>query len=279
MNNILEIIPNKNIKSFEDIKHYTEYGAEYWIARELMEILSYETWRRFEDVINKAKISCDTTAADSRQEFLPTPAKTIDKGGRPGKDYILSRLACYLIAQNGDPNKKAIADAQRYFASQTRLQELYQLEIEDRKRALLREEMKRHNTHLASAAKNAGVIDNFDYAIFQNFGYKGLYGELDMKDIHSKKKLKRTEKILDFMSSEELAANLFRATQTEAKLKRENIKSKEKANQTHYEIGKEVRETIKKIGGTMPENLKTPQSLKKSISKLKKIDKAKNKLI
>ncbi|MDI9355343.1 MAG: DNA damage-inducible protein D, partial [Cyanobium sp. MAG06] len=228
--------------------------------------------------IKKAIISCDTTGADSSQEFLPTSAKTLDKGGRPGRDYVLSRLACYLIAMNGDPNKKAISDAQLYFASQTRLQELYQLEQEERKRMILREEMKKHNTNLAIAAKQAGVIDPFDYATFQDHGYQGLYGGLNMRDIHNRKKLDKNDNILDFMNSEELAANLFRATQTEAKLKRENIKGKYNANKTHYEIGKKVRGTIAEIGGTMPEDLPKANSIKKTATKLKKIDKAKKKL-
>ena len=273
-----EIIPNKNIKSLEEIKHYTGYGAEFWIARELMPLLDYEKWENFEKVIKKAIISCDTTGADSSQEFFLTPAKTIDKGGRPGRDYVLSRLACYLIAMNGEPSKKAISDAQLYFASQTRLQELYQLEQTERRRMILREEMKKHNTNLASAAKQAGVIDPFDYAVFQNHGYQGLYGGLNMRDIQSRKKLDKNDNILDFMNSEELAANLFRATQTEAKLKRENIKGKDNANKTHYEIGKKVRETIAEIGGTMPEHLPKANSIKKTATKLKKIDKAKKRL-
>ncbi len=255
---------------FDKIKKVTEYGAEYWIARDLMALLGYDTWRRFEDAIQRAVESCNTAGGDASQEFLPAPAKTLDIGGRPGKDYILSRYACYLIAQNGDPSKEEIANAQAYFLIQTRKQEVYQNSIEDKKRVMLREEMKKHNTDLASAAREAGVVESYDYAIFQNFGYQGLYGGLGTKEIHQKKKLKKSQKILDHMGSEELAANLFRATQAEAKLRRENTKGKGNANQLDKEVGAMVRKTIREIGGTMSENLPTPEAIGKAIIRIKK---------
>ena len=258
-----------NIITFDTIKRTTEYGAEYWVARELMSVFGYDTWRRFEDAISRAIEACDTSGNDSSQEFLPVLTKTLEIGGRPGKDYFLSRYACYLIAQNGDPSKPEIASAQTYFAIQTRKQEISEKLLEDRKRVMLRDEMKKHNIDLASATKDAGVIEKYDYAIFQNFGYQGLYGGMGVQDIHKKKGLKKSQKILDHMNSEELAANLFRATQTEAKLKRDKIKGKMKANELHKEVGRMVRKTIKEIGGTMPENLPTVDGIGKAVCRLK----------
>jgi DNA-damage-inducible protein D len=258
-----------SITEFDKIKRITEYGAEYWVARELMTVFGYDTWRRFEDAISRAIEACDNSGNDSSQEFLPVPAKTLEVGGRPGKDYFLSRYACYLIAQNGDPSKDEIAKAQTYFAIQTRRQEISETLLEDKKRIMLRDEMKKHNTDLASAAKNAGVMDGLDYAIFQNFGYQGLYGGLGVQDIHKKKKLKKSQKILDHMGSEELAANLFRATQAEAKLRRENIKGKGNANELHKEVGRMVRRAIREIGGTMPENLPVADGIGKAVTRLK----------
>ncbi|MGP1393011.1 MAG: DNA damage-inducible protein D, partial [Candidatus Cryptobacteroides sp.] len=196
---------------------------------------------------------------------------------RPLESVKLSRYACYLIVQNADPGKEVVANGQTYFAVQTRIAEIKQLDeynrltSEEEKRLFLRNELARHNSQLADAAKNAGVIESRDYAIFQNHGYKGLYGGLDAKAIHARKRLKKSQKILDHMGSTELAANLFRATQTEEKLRRENIKGKTKANQTHYKVGEKVRQTIKELGGTMPEDLPIAESIKRLENKEKKI--------
>ena len=187
----------------------------------------------------------------------------------------LSRYACYLIVQNADPTKEIVATGQTYFAIQTRIQEIRQmdeytsLKSEEEKRIFLRNELKTHNIQLAEAAKGAGVIEPIDYAIFQNHGYMGLYGGLDAKGIHSRKGLKKSQNILDYMGSTELAANLFRATQTEEKLRREEIKGKHEANATHYDVGKKVRQTIRELGGTMPENLPTEESIKEIENKIK----------
>ena len=195
---------------------------------------------------------------------------------RPLESGKLSRYACYLIVQNADPSKEVVANGQTYFAIQTRIAEIKQMDeynrlsSEEEKRLFLRNELARHNSQLADAARHAGVIESRDYAIFQNHGYKGLYGGLDAKAIHARKGLKKSQKILDHMGSTELAANLFRATQTEEKLRRENIKGKTKANQTHYEVGKKVRQTIVELGGTMPEDLPVADSIKSLETKEKK---------
>ncbi|MDD3862188.1 MAG: DNA damage-inducible protein D [Candidatus Gracilibacteria bacterium] len=257
---------------FEKIKKINEYGKEFWSARDLMEPLGYMEWRKFEGAIGRAKESCGNSGQKIEDHFVGADKMikialgTAKEAVRKLQDYHLSRYACYLIAQNGDPRKPEIALAQTYFAIQTRRQEVQDLLMEDSKRVLLRDEIKESNKNLFKTAKKAGVRD---YATFQDFGYMGLYGGLRQKEIHVKKKLKPAQKILDHMGSVELAANLFRATQVDAKIKKENIIGENKANKTHYDVGKKVRKTIKEIGGTMPEKLPSVEHVKESRKRLK----------
>lgn len=259
---------------FESIKYINEYGQEFWYARELQTALEYTEWRNFKKVIDKAIVACKGSDNEVSNHFVEVNKMiSLPKNAeRNVEDYQLSRYACYLIVQNGDPRKKVIALGQSYFAIKTRQQELienFDQLNEGQKRLAIRREMAEHNKQLVAAAKDAGVETTLDYAVFQNYGYRGLYGGLDAKAIHEKKGLSKNQKILDHMGYEELAANLFRATQTEAKLRRDNVQGKANANQTHYSVGKEVRDTIKRIGGTMPEDLPTPD---KSIQDLEKED-------
>jgi DNA-damage-inducible protein D len=259
-------------ETFESIKHVKEYGQEYWLARELQPILDYSQWRNFNEAIDRAKLACQNSGIDPSDHFAEV-SKTIPMPKNASKDipdFMLSRYACYLIVMNGDPRKEVIAVGQSYFAVKTRQQELidnYEELSEDQKRLAIRNEMIAHNKSLAEAAQMAGVVDPKDYAIFQNKGYQGLYGGLGAKEIHERKGLKKSQKILDHMGSTELAANLFRATQTDEKLRRENIKGKQAAYETHFQVGKKVRQTIKELGGTMPEDLPTPE---KSIAQIER---------
>lgn len=274
-------LSKNNLSVFEQIKHIDENGNEFWMARQLSKLLDYTDFRNFSSVIVKAIVACKNSGHHPNEHLVEANEVLVvgNNAKQTYSSYKLSRYACYLIVQNADPTKEKVALGQSYFAVQTRLQELQQMDeynrlnSEEEKRLFLRNEMIKHNTYLAAAAKNAGVQDGLDYAIFQNHGYAGLYGGLDAKGIHKKKDLKKSQHILDHMGSTELAANLFRATQTEEKLRKDKIKGKQKANQTHYEVGAKVRQTIKEIGGTMPENLPAADSIKlvqKKISNPKK---------
>jgi DNA-damage-inducible protein D len=259
-------------KVFEDIKHINEYGVEFWYARELQNVLGYIQWRNFKEAIDRAMESCENSGNTCSEHFADV-SKMIPLGNggqRKIDDIMLSRYACYLIVMNADPRKEIIALGQTYFAVKTRQQELidnYEDLDENQKRLAVRKEMKFHNKSLAEAAQKAGAVTPKDYAIFQNYGYRGLYGGLDAKAIHERKGLKKNQKILDHMGSTELAANLFRATQTDEKLRRDNITRKDEANKTHYEVGAKVRQTIADLGGTMPEDLPTPD---RSISQIER---------
>ena len=263
---------------FDNIKHVNENGQEYWFARELQKALEYTEWRNFNNAIEKAKEACNNSDNNSQDHFVDINKKVELGSGaeRTIDDIMLSRYACYLIVMNGDPKKEVVALGQTYFAVKTRQQELiehYDELSENQKRLSIRREMAEHNKSLAEAAQNAGIIEPNDYATFQNYGYKGLYGGLTAQDIHNKKGLKKSQKILDHMGSTELAANLFRATQTDEKLRREKISTKYEANKAHYEVGSKVRQTIKDLGGTMPEDLPTPdKSIKQIERELKKIE-------
>ena len=245
---------------FENIKYIDEDGNEYWEARELQKVLEYSQWRRFEKVIDKAKLACEISK-NYIDDDCPDVGKIVNAGAtsKEIKDYRLSRYACYLIAQNGDPRKKVIALAQTYFAHQTRKQELleeeYKLASEDEKRLNKRKKVRNANHSLNQIALESGVKR---LAEFHNYGYKGLYNGETANDIFKRKGLRYREDILDNMGSEELADNWFRIVQTEAKLNREKIKTESEANAIHYQIGKEVRQSIKNMGGTMPEDLPTP---------------------
>lgn len=257
---------------FDNIKHVNEYGQESWYARELQPVLEYSQWRYLKEAIERAKTACGNSGQNVKDHFAEV-RKMVDIGSnakRSVEDYELSRYACYLIVMNGDPRKEIIALGQTYFAVKTRQQELiedYERLSEEQKRIAIRNEMKRHNSALADAAHDAGIKEPRDYAIFQNYGYMGLYNGLKAKDIKERKGLKKNQDILDYMGSTELAANLFRATQTEEKLRREHIQGKSEANKTHFEVGKKVRQTIKELGGTMPEDLPTPEKSVRQIEK------------
>jgi DNA-damage-inducible protein D len=252
-------------QTFESLRQ-EEGGSEYWSARKLSKVLEYSEYRHFFPVIEKAKEACKNSGEHIVDHFEDVlDMVEVGSGGhRQIADVRLSRYACYLVVQNGDPAKPVIANGQTYFAIQTRRQELsddqsFQQLKEDEKRLFLRSELKEHNKLLVEIAQQAGVETPLDFAVFQNHGYKGLYGGLDAKGIHQRKGLKKNQQILDHMGSTELAANLFRATQTEEKLLRDNIQGKTSANQTHFEVGKKVRQTIQELGGTMPEDLPLPE--------------------
>ena len=259
---------------FETIKCLDGDGKEYWSSREFAKVLEYTDYRNFLTAVNKAKIACENSGEVINNHFVDADEMVpIGSGAkRPIDTIYLSRYACYLIVQNSDPTKVVVAKGQTYFAIQTRRQEKADGLIEDNNRVLLREEMKKHNTSLMQTASIAGVEK---FAIFQNAGYKGLYGGLTMKDIHVKKRLGKSQKILDHMNSEELAANLFRATQTDAKIKRDNIQGEDNANLAHSEVGQKVRNTISSLGGTMPEELPTPDAIGKAQTRVKKSKKVK----
>jgi DNA-damage-inducible protein D len=269
--------------TFERIKRVSPKGDESWSARDLARVLEYSEFRHFLPVIEKAREACLKSShrvEDHFEQILEMVG--IGSGAqRPVDDWKLSRYACYLVIQNADPTKPLVALGQTYYAVQTRRQELSDNEAlkEDQKRLLLRQEMKKHNKHLAGADKEAGVIQPVDYAIFMDHGYQGLYGGLGMRDIHRRKGLKPKQQILDHMGSTELAANLFRATQTEEKLRREGVQNKDDAGRIHHEVGRKVRQTIRELGGTMPENLPTAESIKKTESREKKRLKAEDKKV
>lgn len=278
-----ERIASQHHTTFESIRHLSKDGEEFWLARQLAGVLDYSQYRHFLPVVERAKEAC-LNSGQPVENHIEDVLTMVDIGSgakREVPDIRLSRYACYLIVQNGDPSKPVIANGQTYFAMQARRQELNDDEkfarlSEDEKRLAIRNELAEHNKQLAAAAKDAGVDTPLDYAIFQDHGYKGLYGGMGAKDIHARKGLKKSEKILDHMGSTELAANLFRATQAEEKLKRDNISGKQRANQAHFEVGQKVRQTIQELGGTMPENLPVPeQSVKKIESAKKKLEKKK----
>lgn len=257
---------------FENIKHIDDDGIEYWEARELQVVLEYKQWRRFEETIDRAKKACENSGNPIVKHFAKV-GKMVETGKdmyREITDYKLSRYACYLIVQNGDPRKEVIALGQSYFAIKTRQQELneeFDRLNEDQKRIAIRQEIKHHNRSLNESAHNAGVTN---FGRFHNSGYMGLYGGLTVSDIRKIKDLTSKQDILDYMGSTELAANLFRATQTDEKLRREKIKGEELANSTHYDVGKKVRQTMKELGNRMPEDLPTPYESVQDLEKRQK---------
>lgn len=261
----------KEYKCFEDIKNIRDDGSEFWYARELALVLDYTKWENFHKVIKRAMIASENSGHDVYLDF-PEVRKIVSAGAtrKPVFDYELTRYACYLIVQNGDPRKEVIALGQTYFAIQTYRQEVAdrfnQLD-EDSRRLVVRGDIKQWNQLLAETARQAGVITNEEFAIFQNAGYMGLYGGLTVDDIHKKKGLAVGQKILDYMGSTELIANLFRISQTEEKLRKDNVSDANTATAVHHTVGKEVRKAIEEIGGTMPEDLPTPE---KSIAQIEK---------
>jgi DNA-damage-inducible protein D len=264
-------------RGFESLRYTDPDGNDFWLARELAPLLEYQDWRNFVQVVERARLAC-AQSGHRPQDHFGDITRMVDIGSgaqREVRDFRLSRYACYLIVQNGDPAKPVIAQGQTYFAVQTRRQELADQDAfarlsEDDKRLAIRNELATHNKQLAAAARDAGVETPLDYAVFQDHGYRGLYGGLGARDIHARKGLKKSQKILDHMGSTELAANLFRATQTEDKLRRDKVRGKARANQTHQAVGAKVRQTIGELGGVMPEDLPVPQASIAQIEATKK---------
>ncbi len=261
----------KEYKKFEDIKNIKADGSEFWSARDLATVLDYNKWENFSKVIKRAMLACKNSGHSIAGDF-PEVRKIVKSGvtSKPIVDYELTRYACYLIVQNSDPRKEVVALGQTYFAIQTYRQEIadhFNQLNEDNRRLVVRGDIKQWNQLLAETAHDAGVITNEEFAIFQNAGYMGLYGGLDVDDIHNKKGLAIGQKILDYMGSTELIANLFRISQTEEKLRKDNVLNASTATHVHYTVGKEVRTAIENIGGTMPEDLPTPE---KSIQQIEK---------
>lgn len=270
MTNLTDLDSPQAESPFERIRQVDPDGYEFWSARDLMKVLEYTDWRNFKSVLLKAQIACENSGHDPSDHFVGA-SKMVAIGSdakREVEDMHLSRYACYLIVQNADPAKEVVALGQTYFAVQTRRQEIADADAlaelsENQRRLLLRQRIKAQNTDLASAAKSAGVITAVDFAIFQNHGYRGLYNGLTAQDIHKRKQLKKSQQILDHMGATELAANLFRSTQAEDKLRRDQVQGKEAANEVHYQAGVVVRRAIAELGGTMPEDLPSAGSIKK----------------
>jgi DNA-damage-inducible protein D len=257
-------------KSFEELKQINDHKAEYWSARDLQPLLGYSQWRRFENAIEKAMQSCEESGNKKEYHFAAS-GKPIT-GGKGAvqitDDYQLSRFACYLVAQNGDPRKPEIAAAQQYFAMQTRKQELSEQLLADKERLELRKQTAEEFKALSGAARQAGV-QNSMFGVFHDAGYKGLYGGLGNEAIKHRKGIPEKENLMDRMNATELAANQFRMTQTRDKLAREGINSQGKAIATHEQVGKEVRAAIERIGGTPPEKIAAAEHIKNVEKRIK----------
>jgi len=263
-------LPALGAKSFEELKQINPHGAEYWSARDLQPLLGYSQWRRFEQAVERAISSCKQSGNKPDHHFAGV-GKMVELGSgsaREVPDYHLSRFACYLIAQNGDPRKPEIAQAQQYFAIQTRRQELTEQLAADLERLELRKQTAEEFKALSGAAHDAGVQSKM-FGVFHDAGYKGLYGGLGRDAIKQRKSIPDKDNLLDRMNATELAANQFRMTQTRDKLVREGVHHQSQAIQTHEQVGKEVREAIKRIGGDLPEKIPPAEHIKEVEKRLK----------
>ena len=258
-------------KGFEELKSVNQHGAEYWSARDLQPLLGYSQWRSFEKAVAKAITSCQQSGNDPNHHFARARKMiALGKGGqRDVDDYLLSRFACYLIAQNGDPRKPQIALAQKYFAIQTRRQEMSDAYQRDLERLALRKQTTEEFKALSGAARQAGVQSSM-FGVFHDAGYRGLYGGLGSEQIKARKRIAGSENLLDRMGTTELAANQFRMTQAREKLTNEGIRGQQRAIDTHLQVGKEVRHAIQRIGGTMPEKLPPAEDIKQVQKRLKR---------